>query len=164
MGTAPPQRDREHLRRARVWLLAWALVAAAYAAPLAWKGYHDLVRVNQQARARLIEEHRLWEVDDFRGKPKNWTRFASHLLTDQQLLRRVRAKYGAQSEEIEREYRRDLTIGRAEVVIVWLALWAVPLALLYGLASLVRRRSSRPPRKREPASASDPRYLPPGEK
>ena len=70
-------------------------------------------------------------------------------------------KYGAQSEEIEREYRRDLTIGRAEVIVIALALWAGPVAAIYGLVWLARRRRPTPPPRIEPASASDPRYRPP---
>ena len=148
--------------RARVWLAAWILAAIAYAVPLAWNAYEDLVQVNYRARARLIEHHRLWEVDNFRGKPESWTRFASRLLTDQQLLRRVAMKYGGQSEEIEREYRRDLAIARAEVIIIAAALWAGPLAAVYGFIWLVRRRRpAPPPPKIQPASASDPRYRPP---
>jgi hypothetical protein len=142
--------------------VAWIVAAAAYAAPLAWHAYNEIVLVNQQARARLIQNHRLWEVDpNFRGKPEYWTRFASRLLTDRQIFVRVVMKYGAQSEEIEREYRRDLTIARAEVVVVAFAAWAGPLAAIYGLVWLLRRRRPRPPPKVEPASASDPRYRPP---
>lgn len=148
--------------RVRLWQLAWILAAAAYAAPLAWHAYEDLVQVNYRARARLIEQHRLWEVDNFRGKSEGWTRFASRILTDQQLLRRVAMKYGPQSEEIEREYRRDLTIARAEVTVIALAWWAGPLTALYGVVWLARRRRpARPPPKIQPASASDPRYRPP---
>ena len=161
MGIALATGDGVSSRRARLWVAVWIVAAAAYAAPLAWSAYEDLVLVNQRARARLIEQHRLWEVDNFRGRPESWTRFASRLLTDQQLLRRVAMKYGAQSEEIEREYRRDLTIGRAEVIVIALALWAGPVAAIYGLVWLARRRRPTPPPKIEPASASDPRYRPP---
>lgn len=161
MGIALATDDGASSRRARLWVAVWIVAAAAYAAPIAWNAYEDLVLVNQRARARLIEQHALWEVDNFRGRPENWTRFASRLLTDQQLLRRVAMKYGAQSEEIEREYRRDLTIGRAEVIVIALALWAGPVAGVYGLVWLARRRRPRPPPRIEPASASDPRYRPP---
>ena len=157
---APP--DAAARRRERIWLSAWIVVAIVCAVPIGWNAYKDLVRFNEQARARLIQQHRLWEVDNFRGKPETWTRFASRLLTDQQLLRRVAVKYGGQSEEIEREYRQDLAIARAEVVVVAFALWAGPLAALYGVAWLARRRlRPRPAPKVEPPSASDPRYLPP---
>lgn len=148
--------------RTRLWAGAWTLAALAYAAPLAWNAYDDLVQVGYQTRARLIEQHRLWEVDNIRGKPQGWIRFASRNLTDRQLLRRVATKYGAQSEEIERDYRRDLAIARGEIVVIAFTLWAAPLGALYGLVALVRRRRpSAPAPKAEPASASDPRYLPP---
>lgn len=162
MGIPLATDDGVILRRTRLWQLAWILVAAACAAPLGWNAYEDLLQVNYRARARLIAQHRLWEVDNFRGKPEQWTRFASRILTDQQLLRRVAMKYGPQSEEIEREYRRDLTIARAEVIIIALAWWAVPMAAFYGLVWLARRRRPAPaPQKVQPASASDPRYRPP---
>ena len=155
--------DAVSARRTRLWLVAWIVVASAYAVPIAWNAYEELVRVNQEARARLIQHHRLWEMDvNFRGRPENWTRFASRLLSDRQLFRRIAMKYGAQSDEIEREYRRDLTLARAEVVVIALALWSGPLAAAYGLIQLLRRRRPRgPPPKVEPASASDPRYRPP---
>jgi hypothetical protein len=164
MGITLVTRDAVSARRARLWLLAWIMAASAYAVPIAWNAYEELVRVSQKARARLIEHHRLWEMDaNFRGKPENWTRFASRLLSDRQLFTRIAMKYGAQADEIEREYRRDLTLARAEVVVVAVALWAGPLAAVYGLIWLLRRRRHRlPAPKVEPASASDPRYRPPG--
>ena len=155
--------DRVSARRTRLWLLAWIVVASAYAVPIAWNAYDELVRVNQKARARLIQHHRLWEMDaNFRGRPQNWTRFASRLLSDRQLFRRIAMKYGAQAEEIEREYRRDLTLARAEVGVIAFALWSGPLAAVYGLIRLLRWwRPRSPPPKVAPASASDPRYRPP---
>jgi hypothetical protein len=162
MGVEIATQEGASSRRARLWQIVWILAAAAYAAPLSWNAYEQLVAVNQQARARLIQQHRLWEMElNFRGKPEHWTRFASWLLTDRQLLARVAMKYGPQSEEIEREYRRDLTIARAEVIVIASALWAGPLAALYGLVWMLRRRPHRPAPKIEPASASDPRYRPP---
>ena len=149
-------------RRALLWRGAWLVLAIASGVPVGFAAYEQFNRVSQQARARLIEQHRLWELQpDFRGKPEVWTRAASRLLNDRQLLTRVAAKYGGQSEEIELEYRRDLTMARAEVVVVALALWAAPLGALYGIAVLVGRRKPAPPPKIEPASVSDPRYRPP---
>jgi len=149
-------------RRVVLWRAAGLVLAIAYAAPIASSAYEQFNRVSQQARARLIEQHRLWELQpDFRGRPEVWTRSASRLLNDRQLLTRVAAKYGGQSQEFELEYRRDLGIARAEVVVVALALWAAPLAALYGIALLVSRRKRAPPPKVEPASVSDPRYRPP---
>jgi len=150
-------------RRTALWRGAWLVLAAGCAVPVAASAYEQFNRVSQQARARLIEQHRLWELQpDFSGRPEAWTRAASRLLNDRQLLMRVAAKYGGQSEEIELEYRRDLAIARAEVVLAALALWAAPLAALYGIVLLVRRRKRAPPPKIEPASVSDPRYRPPG--
>lgn len=149
-------------RRALLWRGVWLVLAIACSVPVAPSAYEQFNRVSQAARASLIEQHRLWELQpDFRGKPEIWTRAASRLLNDRQLLRRVAAKYGGQSEQIELEYRRDLSIARAEVVVVALALWAAPLAALYGIVLLVRRRKRAPPPKIEPASVSDPRYRPP---
>ena len=144
------------------WRLAWLALAVAWAVPLAWNAYEQLNRVGERARTRLIEQHRLWEVDpNFRGKPEMWVRMAARLLSDRQVLMRVATKYGGASEEIELEYRRDLTMARAEVVVVAFAWWALPLALLYGGALFARRRKPLPRPRVEPASVSDPRYRPP---
>ena len=140
------------------------VAALVYAWPLAWNAYERLIEVNQQARARLIEEHRLWELQpDFRGKPETWTRVAARLLNDGQLLARVALKYGSGSEQVELDYRRDLAIARAEVVLTRLAIWAVPLIALYGLVLLAVRRETAPSQggRMQPSSLSDPRYRPP---
>lgn len=151
-------------RRFPLWRIAFAILAIAYGAPLAWQAYERLVEVNYKARERLILEHRLWEVQPaYKGKPEQWARFASRLLTNRQLMARVDARYGAQAREVEIEYRRDLTIARAEVLVVAIALWAAPLAALYGgVAWAYRRRPRTAPARVQPASASDPRYRPPG--
>lgn len=147
-------------RLLRVLFLATAIL---YAVPIATSAYDRFTRVNQAAKARLIREHRLWELEpSFRGRPEIWTRMASRLLDDRQLLARVGVKLGAQAEPLELEYRRDLGIARAEVVLGACALWAGPLIVLYGMVRLLRRAKSAPPPKAPPASASDPRYLPPG--
>jgi hypothetical protein len=149
-------------RRVGFWDVGWLVVAVAYAIPIAWSAYDKVIETNYQARARLIEQHRLWELQpDYRGRPEMWTRIASHLLTDRQLMMRVAARYGPLSQEIELDYRRDLTIARAEIVLTAVALWTVPLGALYALAWLVRRRPARPPAKVQPPSISDPRYKPP---
>lgn len=146
----------------RLGYLLAALLALAYAVPIASDAYDRLMRVNERARERLIQQHRLWELHpEFRGKPEVWTRMASRLLNDRQVLARLAAKYGAQADPIETEFRRDVAIARAEVVIVALAVWALPIALASGAVWLRRRRTRAPPAKVPPASASDPRYLPP---
>jgi hypothetical protein len=148
-----------------LWQAAWLIAALAWAVPIGFSAYDQLTRVNDQARARLIEQHRLWELDpNFRGRPEIWTRLASRLLSDRQVLMRVAAKYGGQSEAIELEYRRDLTMARAEVVVIALAWWIAPVAALYGIAVMVRRRQRAPPPKVVPASVSDPRYRRPDQK
>jgi hypothetical protein len=150
-------------KRFRLWNAVWIAIALMTAIPIAWNTYERVLEVNRQSRVRLITEHRLWELHpEYQGTPEVWTRFASRLLTDRQLLTRISAKYGPLSEEIERDYRRDVTIAQSEVVLTALALWALPLALVYGLArALYRRpRRSEPPVKVQPASVSDPRYLP----
>jgi len=144
------------------WRLAFLAVAIAYAVPLASSAYDRFNRVSQQARLRLIQEHRLWEVQqEFKGRPEIWARVASRILNDRQLLMRVAAKYGAQSEQIELEYRRDLAIARAEVVLGALTLWAGPLGAVYAIAWVYGRRKRPPPPKVQPASTLDPRYRPP---
>ena len=141
------------------------VLAVAWAVPVALQAYERLREVTQDARTRLIVSHQLWEMHpEYPGTPENWTRFASRLLTDRQLLRRVRAKYGDQAAQIELDYRSDLTIAQAEIVTVALAAWAFPLAILVGVGWLYAKR--RPPRrappspKPRPASYDDPRYLP----
>ena len=64
------------------------------------------------------------------------------------------------ADQIELDYRRDLTIAQMEVVLTALGVWALPLALLYAAAWAVRRRRrSAPQVKIQPASAADPRYM-----
>jgi hypothetical protein len=148
-------------------VLRYALLAVAllWALPVATRAYDRLLEVTRDARARLIVSHQLWEMHpEYHGTPENWTRFASRLLTDRQLLRRVRAKYGDQAAQIELDYRSDLTIAQAEVVTVALAAWAFPLAIVVAIGWLSARRRPRPkapsPPKPRPASYDDPRYLP----
>ena len=149
----------------RRWLRILCIVAAlGYAVPIGFNAYERLVSVNVQARARLIQHHRLWENEPgFRGRPEVWTRMASWLLSDQQLIRRLNVKYGGQAQEIELEYRRDVTMARAEVIVSALAWWAGPLAAIYAVVWIVRRRRHKPapPARTQPASVNDPRYLPP---
>ena len=140
-------------------------LAVAWAIPVATEAYNRLVDVNRDARKRLIVSHQLWEMHpEYHGTPENWTRFASQLLTDRQLLRRIRAKYGDQAAQIELDYRSDLTIAQAEVVTVALAAWAFPLALIVGAWWLYSRQRPPPkaPRVAKPRTASydDPRYRP----
>jgi hypothetical protein len=146
------------------WLrVAFLVLAIGYAVPIATAAFERLTAVNQAAKERLIREHRLWELEpNFRGKPEIWTRMASRLLNDRQLLARVAARHGVEAGPLELEYRRDLGIARGEVVLSACAAWSAPLLALYGIAWVFRRRKPAPPARLPPASASDPRYLPPG--
>jgi hypothetical protein len=139
---------------------------ALYAAVIAWHAYERIGVVSLEARARLIEEHRLWELQPgFRGKPENWTRFAARLLNDRQLMTRIAAKYGAAGEQIELDYRRDLAIAQAEVAVTAVFVLVLPLSIPYGIILLTRRRP--PPDKAAPprsSSLDDPRYKPPADK
>ena len=149
--------------RARIVWRAFALIAAlAYAAPIGWSAYQKLVVTNEKARERLILQHRLWELQPgFRGRPEVWARMAARLLNDGQILTRVGARYGNQAVEIEIEYRRDVAIARAEIVVVAVALWIAPLAAIYAIVALRRRAPPPLAPKVQPASAMDPRYRPP---
>jgi hypothetical protein len=131
--------------RAR-WRYLWIIAAALYAIPIGKLGYDNFNDVTRKMRARLIVEHRLWELHpEFRGKPHVWTNIAARLLTDRQLLTRVRAKYGDRAENIALDYRRDLSIAQAEVVVFALAIWGGPAALLYGIGWGLARRRKPPP-------------------
>ena len=148
-----------------LWRIVWLIVAAAYAVPVAYVANNRLIEVTHKARERLIVQYRLWELNpEYGGKPRDWTRFAARLLTDNQLLRRVRSKYGDVATEIELDYRRDLSVAQGEVILVAAAAWALPLAALYGLGLFVlgRRRppaqSPQQPQQPERPAGSDSRY------
>ena len=138
------------------------LIAAAYAWPVYWTADARLQEVTRQQRTQLIVRHQLWELDPgYHGTPKTWTRFAAMLLSDGQLLRRVHRKYGALGREIELDYRRDLFISQAEVVLTAVAIWALPLAALYGVGAMVgRRRKPEPLPESAGVPTSDSRYRP----
>ena len=154
-----------HVARARpglLWRVAWVVVALAYAAPVTYFAYGRLTEVAQRARERLIVEYRLWELHpEYKGSPQAWTRFAARLLTDTQLLSRVRLVQRDVATDIELDYRRDLTIAQGEVVLAAIAAWAAPLALVYGIGYLVarRRRVAPEPEPAKPAYSED-KYRP----
>jgi len=88
-----------------------------------------------------------------------WPVISIGLLTDRQLMTRVRAKYGDAAEPIELDYRRDLFIAQAEVVLAASAIRALPLAALYGLGfAVARRRRSGAARAGEKPPPDDSRY------
>jgi hypothetical protein len=144
------------------WKAALFLIAAAYAWPVYWAAEERVQEVTRKQRQQLIVRHQLWELDpEYTGTPQAWTRFAAVLLSDRQLLRRVHRKYGALGRDIELDYRRDLFIAHAEVVLTAAAVWALPLAALYGIGVWVgRRRGLTAPPESDSASASDSRYRP----
>jgi hypothetical protein len=150
------------LSRAR-WRYLWIAAAALYALPVGKVAYDDLTEVTRKMRARLIAEHRLWELQPgYRGRPETWTNAASRLLTDRQLLRRIHAKYGERAESIALDYRRDLSIAQAERVLVALAIWGVPVAGFYGIGWALAKRRRRPPPAPPPARPAydESRYRP----
>jgi hypothetical protein len=153
--------------KAKLWFYAWAAVSIAYAVPVGLRAYDRVIEVTHAARARLIVQHELWEQDpNYRGSPELWTRLASRMLTDRQLLRRVRDRYGAAAHQIELEYRSDLAIAQAEVIVTAAAVWGIPVMLLYGIGCLALRRQPRkpPPPSVPPRSSYDEsRYRPPGQ-
>ena len=154
--------DSERSPYAWAWTAALVLVAAAYAWPVYWAAKERVEQVTLTQRQQLIVRHQLWELDPgYAGTPQAWTRFASMLLSDRQLLRRIHRKYGALGRDIELDYRRDLFIAQAEVVLTAAAAWGLPLAALYGIGAWVsRRRKPAPPPETHSASASDSRYRP----
>ena len=147
-----------------LWKIAWALAALAYAVAVAYMAYGRLGEVTLEARQRLIVEYRLWELHpEYHGTPQAWTRFASRLLTDNQLLSRVRSLHRDLAAEIELDYRRDLTMAQGEVVLTALAAWALPVGALYAIGLLVgRRRRVVPEPEPKPAKLqySEAKYLP----
>ena len=132
--------------------------------PVIYFAYDRLNEVTLQAREHLIVQYRLWELHpEYQGKPQMWTRVASRILTDNQLLRRVRMRHGSElAKEIELDYRRDLTLAQSEVVLVATAAWALPLAALYGLGIFLARKRRTPPESPQPSTPppSDSRYRP----
>lgn len=145
----------------RLWRTLLVCAAVLLAIPAGWRAYDELVELNYQSRYRLIVQHRLWELHpEYKGASVVWTRTAARLLTDRQLMMRVRNKYGELAQQIELDYRRDLTMAQVGIAGTWLAIWGVPLVLVYVIGVLVERRPKRPPPRVQPASVTDSRYLP----
>ena len=148
--------------RTHWWNAVCIAVAVAYAAPLTWIAYERIGEVSRIQRTRLIEEHRLWEVDpQYSGSPQMWTRVAARFLNDSQLMSRMAKKYGSLADEIELDYKRQLAIARAEAIVPLIAWWAIPMGILYGLGRVLNRPRPAPQRKEQPSSITDPRYKPP---
>ena len=155
-------RLRSHLSSpGRLWRAMLVVVAALLAVPAGLKAYDQLTDLTYQARYRLIIQHRLWELHpEYKGSPQVWSRTAARLLTDRQLLMRVRNKYGELAQQIELDYRRDLTLAQVEITAFWVAAWGLPVALMFALGVFLERRPKAPPPRVQPASVSDSRYLP----
>jgi hypothetical protein len=150
--------------RARWWLYLWIVAAAAYAIPTGKSAYDRTIEVTRKYRAQFIVAHRLWEAHpEYGGTPETWTYFASRLLTDRQLMLRVRARYPTGSEQVELDYRRDLSIAQAEVIVVALAVWGIPVGIAYWVGWMFAARWRRPqPAAPPPRPAYDEsRYRPP---
>lgn len=150
--------------QARWWLYLWMVAAAIYAVPVGNIAYDRTIEVTRKHRVQLIVAHRLWELHpEYNGKPETWTSFASRLLTDRQLLLRVRAKYREGAEPIELDYRRDLSIAQGEVIVAAVVIWGLPVGIAYGLGwMLAARRREPPPAAPPPRPAYDAsRYRPP---
>ncbi len=144
----------------RHWRTLWLALVLAGAIPMLWHVDKGIEEATYSARVVLIRHHALWELHpEYNGTQQAWTHWAARLLTERQLGSRMRAKYGDNSEQIMLDFRRDLTIAQAEAIWGFIALWAIPSALLYALGrALSNRQRPPPPPKPVPASASDARY------
>ncbi len=129
----------------RSWAtLAGLAAAAAWAALVAWQTLPPVETANREAKTRLIQETRLWESDPlYAGTDKNWTYFAAWLLTDGQLMERVRARLPERADDIEADYQRDRFLALAPIVLLALAAWGAPLAAVAGVVWWRRRRRNR---------------------
>lgn len=126
------------------WQRAW-LVLAAVSLPLtAYYAWLATEQADRDLRVQLIQRYSLWEADpQYRGTPQAWTRFASFLLNTEQLMERVRAKYGALAEPIELDFRRDKVFAQGRVIVIYLLGWGMPLGVLYAAGLLYERRRAR---------------------
>ena len=142
------------------WLWAWLAVAVVTGVPVGRLAYQNVVESNIESRHRLIVQYELWRAHPkMSASPQNWARMASRLLTDNQLMTRVRIVHSANAEQIELDYRRDLTITQGLTLSKYVLPWALAIALLYGVGWwLLRPRKTAPPPKVVPASYNDPRY------
>lgn len=142
------------------WLWAWLLIAAFSAVPLGRLAYRDIVELNIQTRHRFIVEYELWRAHPkLNASPQHWARSAARLLTDNQIMNRLRIVHPDQARQIELDYRRDLTLAQVIAGSRYLLPWSLLMALLYGAGLFVLRPKKRvPPPKSVPASYNDPRY------
>jgi len=142
------------------WLWAWLVIAVVSGVPVGQLAYQSVVKTNIEARHRLIVAHELWHAHPkMKASPEHWARLASRLLTDNQLMNRVRVVHPNNAEQIELDYRRDLSIVQGLALAKYLLPWALTLALIYGAGWwLLRPKKPVPPPRAAPASYNDPRY------
>jgi hypothetical protein len=128
------------------WQLVWMILAALWAGVIAWQASPHMIDAAREARTRLIQQTQLWEMEPaYGGKPETWTRFAAMLLSDEQLLERVRRKYGERAEDIETEYRRDEFVALGVIALAAVAIWGIPVGAGYAATWwYLRRRERRP--------------------
>ncbi|MGH8618112.1 MAG: hypothetical protein ACREUW_10505 [Burkholderiales bacterium] len=129
----------------RSWTaLAGLAAAAAWAALVAWQTLPYVETANRAAKTRLIQETQLWESDPlYAGSARNWTYFAAWLLTDGQLMERVRARQPERADDIEADYQRDRFLALAPVVLLALAAWGAPVTAVAAFLWWRRRRRHR---------------------
>ncbi len=125
------------------WLILGGAAAVLWGAVVVWQAVPRVTAAGREARTRLIQENRLWETDPlYAGTPKAWTTFAAWLLTDGQLLERVRARQPEQAEAIETEYQRDRFLALAPIALTAVAAWGGPIGFVAAGLWWRRRRSA----------------------
>jgi hypothetical protein len=152
--------NKEKASVLKVWLWAWLVAVVVSGLPVGWLAYKNLIEVNIAARYRFIVDYELWRAHPkLKAAPQQWARSASHLLTDRRLMNRMRIVHPNNAEQIELDYRRDLTIAQGLMLAKRLLPWALALALIYTAGWwLLRPRKPVAPPNIVPASYSDPRY------
>lgn len=150
--------ENSSARRYGLW--AWLVVVAVSGVPVTRHAYQSVVETNIESRHRLIVQYELWRAHpNLKAAPQYWARLASRLLSDNQLMNRVRTVHPSSAEQIELDYRRDLTITQGFTLAKVLLPWMLAVALLYGTGWwLLRPRKALPPPKVVPASYNDPRF------
>lgn len=126
------------------WLVVGCAAAALWAGLIAWQVAPRVTAAGTEARTRLIQENRLWETDpQYPGTPKVWTYFAAWLLTDGQLLERVRTRHPDRADAIEADYQRDRFLGLAPLILGAVAAWGAPIGAVAAALWWRRRRRTR---------------------
>ena len=143
MSKAPPRHHWQE-RLATHWRAAWLAIGLLSALPLVPFANQELLQTRFDFDMRFIIEQQLWKSDpNYRGTPENWTRFAAWLLDSEQLLERTRELRPAMADAIEADYRRDFAFAIGSVIGIYLAMWGLPLSVLYLLGMLAEARINR---------------------